>query len=82
MSRATDLVWAAVIAAEDEHGEKAEDFARAEAVKAAAAGDAAGAKNWETIADELHILHTINRRWARPRGDVLPTGGPPGQNGI
>jgi len=76
VKRATDAVWVAVIAAEDEHGEKAEDFARAEAVKAAAAGDAEGANSWATVADELHILHTINRRWARPRGDVLPTVAP------
>lgn len=74
MTRETDRVWTDVIAAEDEHGEGAEDFARREAAKAAASGDAEREQNWQTVADELHTLHAINRRWARPRGDAPPSG--------
>lgn len=62
----TDAIWAAVMAAEDEHGEAAEAFARDEAAKASTAGDAERAKHWAETAEQLHALHTINRRWARP----------------
>lgn len=62
----TDAVWAAVIGAEDEHGEAAEAFARGEAAQATEAGDAELAAHWAQVAGELHTLHTINREWARP----------------
>ena len=74
MTRETDRVWTDVIAAEDEHGEGAEDFARREAAKAEASGGAGREQNWQTVADELNTLHAINRRWARPRGDAPPSG--------
>ncbi|HEV7310944.1 hypothetical protein [Sphingopyxis sp.] len=70
--REEDSVWAAVFAAEDEHGEGAEEYARRERVKAIAAGDMRQAEIWEAAARSLHTLHTINRTWARPRGDLLP----------
>lgn len=72
MARASDSIWRAVIAAEDEHGEGAEDFARREAQRAAAAGMTEEASRWLVVADELHTLHSINQRWARPRGETRP----------
>lgn len=68
----SDPIWAAVIAAEDMHGEAAEDHARREAGKAAAAGDMVQAAIWQAAADTLHMLHSINRQWARPRGASFP----------
>lgn len=64
----------AVIAAEDEHGERAEEFARTEAARALAAGDVEIAEKWRAVAGELHIFHTINRRWARARNEAPPAG--------
>ena len=74
MTRETDRVWTDVIAAEDEHGEGAEDFARREAAKAGASRGGERGQNWQTVADGLHTLHAINRCWARPRGDAPPSG--------
>ena len=76
MSQETNTVWSAVIATEDEHGEGAEDFARSEAARAAATGDTEREGSWRMVADELHILHAINRRRARPRGDAPPAARP------
>lgn len=76
MTSATDPVWMAVMAAEDEHGERAEDFARTEAARASAAGDWKAAETWQAVAAELHTLHAINRRWARPRSKVLSVTAP------
>ncbi|MBA4306770.1 MAG: hypothetical protein C0429_08545 [Sphingopyxis sp.] len=67
-----DPVWAAVVAAEDEYGEGAEDHARRELAIAIAAGDMRQAVIWEAAAQSLHTFHTINRTWARSRGDLLP----------
>jgi hypothetical protein len=30
------------------------------------------ASKWLAVADELHTLHSINQRWARPGGDTRP----------
>lgn len=68
----SEAVWRAVIEAEDAHGEEAEAFARARAAAAREARDAALVGFWKDVASELHILHTINRTWARPRGGPLP----------
>lgn len=64
-----DPVWNAVIAAEDEHGEGAEAHARREAERLAATGDEVQAAIWRAAADDLHILHTINRQRARRRSN-------------
>jgi hypothetical protein len=69
-----DNIWAAMIAAEDAHGEAAESFARGEAKRAEAAGNSQEAAEWNLVADELHILHLINRQWARPRSTPRPSG--------
>jgi hypothetical protein len=53
-------------AAEDAYGEGAEAFARGKAVEAEAGDDTEQASKWNLVADELHILHAINRQWARP----------------
>jgi biotin synthase-related radical SAM superfamily protein len=69
-----DPVWIAVVAAEDEHGEAAEAYARREADRCAVAGDVAQAEIWAAAAKSLHILHAINRQWARSnRAPLLPT---------
>ena len=60
-------------AAEDAHGEGAEAFARKKAVEAEADGNAQRASEWKLVADELHILHAINRQWARPRSTSRPS---------
>lgn len=67
-----DPLWDAVIAAEDEFGEGAEEHARREAAKASECGDMALAEKWGAIADMLHTLHAINRQWARPRAAPAP----------
>lgn len=82
MTRTTDLVWAAVIAAEDEYGERAEEFARGEAVRAAGAGDIEAERHWKTVADELHKFHTINRQWARPQREGPQVSAASGQRRI
>lgn len=64
-----DPIWAAVLAAEDEYGEEAEPHARRQALLATAAGDISQAAVWDAVAQNLHILHSINRTWARPRDD-------------
>lgn len=69
-------VWAAMLEAEDSRGEGAEDFAVAHAAAARAIGDMEQAIIWDQAAAELHILHRINRKWARPRS--TPLGGNPG----
>lgn len=67
-----DPIWAAVVAAEDEFGEAAEDHARRETEKAIAAGDMLQTAIWDAAAHTLHTLHAINRTWARPRHGPLP----------
>ncbi|MDO9369475.1 MAG: hypothetical protein Q7T68_12980 [Sphingopyxis sp.] len=67
MSSETDPIWDAVLAAEDQHGEGAEHYARAEAEKATASGDMLQAAIWDAAAHTLHVLHSINRTWAKPR---------------
>lgn len=66
MTRIPDNIWAAMTAAEDAYGEGAEAFARGKAVEAEAGDDTEQASKWNLVADELHILHAINRQWARP----------------
>ena len=59
------LIWQTVLAAEDEHGEAAEAYARANAERADA--DAAKAALWRATAEALRTLHTINCRGTRLR---------------
>ena len=54
MTRIPDNIWAAMTAAEDAYGE------------AEAGDDTEQASKWNLVADELHILHAINRQWVRP----------------
>jgi hypothetical protein len=61
------LIWQTVLAAEDEHGEAAEAYARANAAQAAVEGDEAQAALWEATAEALQTLHTINCHGARLR---------------
>ena len=61
------LIWQTVLAAEAEHGEAAEAHARANAVRAAAEGDAKQASLWQATADALQTLHTINCHGPRLR---------------
>ncbi len=76
MTRATDPIWMAVIAAEDEHGERAEEFARC--TEAASLGaERCRDCEWRAVAGELHIFHTINRRFERGRGTKLHQPEPP-----
>lgn len=72
MTDKEDPIWAAVLAAEDGHGEGAEDYARGEANTATEAGDMMQAAIWDAAAHALHVLHTINRTWARPRATAPP----------
>lgn len=72
MTRIPDNIWAAMIAAEDAYGEGAEAFAREKVVEAVAGGDPQSASEWNLVADELHILHSINCQWARPRSTARP----------
>ncbi|HET6523166.1 hypothetical protein [Sphingopyxis sp.] len=72
MTQGKGSIWPAVIAAEDEYGEGAEEYARREARIAAAAGMANEARRWLAVADELHTLHSINQRWARPARETRP----------
>lgn len=58
-----DSIWNAIASAEDAHGDAAETFARGEAAKAAANGDAELAAAWQGAADQLHTLHSINKKW-------------------
>lgn len=60
-------------AAEDAYGEGAEAFARGKAVEAEAGGNTEQASEWHLVADELHILHAINRQWVRPRSTSRPS---------
>lgn len=73
----SEKVWAAMLAAEDAHGEAAERHARSEAALARTAGDDDLARIWDDAASELHTLHTINRTWARPK---TPPPAPPAQS--
>jgi len=66
-----DPIWAAVLAAEDMHGDGAESHARREAAAATASGDMLNAAIWDAAAHALHVLHTINQTWARPRANIL-----------
>jgi hypothetical protein len=61
--RVPDSIWIAIASAEDEHGDAAETFARGEAAKAAANGDAELEAAWQGAADQLHTLHSINQEW-------------------
>ncbi|WP_447756186.1 hypothetical protein [Sphingopyxis fribergensis] len=70
MTDKEDPIWAAVLAAEDQFGEGAEDHARGEARMAVEAGDMPRAAVWDAAAHALHVLHAINRTWARPRKNV------------
>lgn len=63
--------WAAIVEAEDSHGEGAEAHALAKAAAARALGDDQQAHIWAAAAAELHILHDINKQWARPRDRPL-----------
>ncbi|MDK2760900.1 MAG: hypothetical protein KYX64_06015 [Sphingopyxis sp.] len=58
---------AIAVAAEQEHGEGAHDYARAQADSAAAAGDGAAAEKWNAAAMMLRDLHTINCPLTTPR---------------
>lgn len=69
MTHDEDPIWAAVLAAEDQWGEKAEEHAAKEACVATDAGDQLQAAIWDAAAHALHVLHSINRSWARPRSD-------------
>ncbi|GGJ47702.1 hypothetical protein CDQ92_08795 [Sphingopyxis bauzanensis] len=59
------LIWQAVLAADEDHGEAAE--AHAHATRAAAEGDAAQAALWQATAEALLTLHTINCHGTRRR---------------
>ena len=61
------LIWQAVLAADEQHGEVAEAHARANAARAAAEGDAAQAALWQATAEALLTLHTINCHGTRLR---------------
>jgi len=61
------LIWQAVLAADEEHGEAAEAHALANAARAAAEGDAAQAALWQATAEALQTLHTINCHGTRLR---------------
>lgn len=65
MAEIEDPIWSAVLAAEDAHGEGAEDHARSEAGKACRAGNMIDAAIWDAAAHALHVLHSINRTRAR-----------------
>lgn len=67
MTDEEDPIWAAVLAAEDQYGEEAETHARRNARLATDAGDLSQAAVWDAVAQNLHILHSINRTCARPR---------------
>lgn|GEM_PF-6670147 len=64
----TSETWAALVEAEDLYGEGAEAHALAMAASARKQRDYRRAHVWAAAAAELHILHNINRQWARPRG--------------
>lgn len=74
MANTEDPIWAAVLTAEDEYGEGAEEHARSEARRAEEAGDQLQAAIWDAAAHALHVLHAINRTWARPRAAPLAGG--------
>lgn len=63
----TDDTWAALVEAEDSYGEGAETHALARAAAARQQGDEKQAHIWAAAANELHILHNINKQWAKPR---------------
>lgn len=63
----SDDIWVAIFEAEDACGEGAEEYALARASAARSGGDQDLAGLWDQAAGELHILHRINRTWARPR---------------
>lgn len=65
-----DPIWAAVLSAEDNYGDDAEDYARSQANVATKSGDMLQAAVWDAAAHALHVLHSINRTWARPRADL------------
>ena len=72
MAKASDSIWKKITALEDAHGERAETFARDEAIRAAVAGDLGGAEVWQLVANELHTLHAINPSPARMFHGTLP----------
>jgi hypothetical protein len=63
----TNDTWAALVEAEDGYGEGAEAHALSMAAAARSQGDDKQAHIWAAAADELHILHNINKQWAQPR---------------
>lgn len=63
----TKDTWAALVKAEDGYGEGAEAHALAMAAAARKQGDETQAHIWDAAAGELHILHNINKQWAKPR---------------
>ncbi|MHA4836518.1 hypothetical protein [Sphingopyxis sp. MSC1_008] len=75
MAKASDSIWKRITALEDAHGERAEAFARDEAIRAAVAGDLGGAEVWQSVANELHTLHAINPSPARTLPGTPPARG-------
>lgn len=69
----TNDTWAALVEAEDGYGEGAEAHALAMAAAARRQGDEKQADIWAAAAGELHILHNMNKQWARPRDRPFST---------
>lgn len=69
--RAADTIWDVITFAQAAHGDAAETFARREALNAAAKGDAELAATWQSAAEQLHTLHTINRQGSGMGRDPL-----------
>lgn len=74
----TNDTWTALVEAEDGYGEGAEAHALAMAAAARKQGDQERAHIWAAAADELHILHNINRQWGKPRDRPFGTHRPKG----
>lgn len=62
MAKASDSIWKRITVVEDAYGERAEAFARREAMRAAVVGDADEADAWQLVANDLQTLHSINPR--------------------
>ncbi|WP_447762901.1 DUF6961 family protein [Sphingopyxis panaciterrae] len=56
-----DQIWASALAAEHDHGDEAESYARLQASLATTAGDASEAAVWNEVATLLHKLHSIGQ---------------------
>lgn len=69
--RAADAIWDIITFAQAAHGDAAETFARREALNAEAKGDAELAATWQSAAEQLHTLHTINRHGSGMGQDPL-----------